>query len=232
MSTKYSITLTWNNEKSKLVIPVLPEKIDVDTSIKNEKVNVAELGEVVERGTPNAAKYSWDSIFPAKTSPVVSVSNLKSPKSYVDAITKLMKAQTPIHLVVSGTGVSDYCLITSFKYDEQGGDVGTINYGIDLTQYRTVTVRKLKKTSAPKKKTTNNTSRPSTTSNSSSGTYTVKSGDCLWSIAQAKLKNGSKWTKIYDLNESVIKNTAKKYGVTASKSYPVIYAGTVLKMPK
>lgn len=228
MSTKgYSITLTWNKEKSKLLIPVLPEKIEIKKGVNNSKVEVAELGEIIEKGIPNCSKYSWSSIFPLKTSPLVEVKNLKSPKSYVEQIEKLMKSQTPAHLVVAGTGVTDYCLITEFSYSEEGGDVGTINYSINLTQYKSVTVRKLTKSTAKKK---NTTSRPSSTK-STSNTYTVKKGDCLWSIAQAMLKDGSKWTKIWDLNESAIKNTAKKRGITASKNNPIIFTGTVLKLP-
>lgn len=228
MSTKYSITLSWNNEKSKLYIPVLPEKIEISTGMKNDMVNVAELGEIVEKGTSKANEYSWSSILPVNKSPVVSITTLKTPQSYVEQILKLMKNQTVVHLVVSGMGVTDYCLIKSFKYDEQGGDVGTINYSIELVQYQTVTVRKITKTTA-KKSTAKTTSRTSTSSNSK--TYTVKTGDCLWSIAQAKLCDGNKWTKIYDLNSSTIVSTAKKRGVTASKNNPIIFSGTVLKLP-
>lgn len=228
MIIKYEIAITWNNEKSKLYFPVLPEEINVKEGIKNSKIEVCELGEIIERGTPNCKKYSWKSIFPAQKSPLVSVNNLKSPKSYVEQIEKLMNSQTPVHLIVSGTGVTDYCLITDFSYSESGGDVGTLAYSIDFTQYKTVKVRKLTKSTAKKATTT---SRVSTTSTAKSNTYTVKSGDCLWSIAQAKLGDGNKWTKIWDLNESTIKNAAKKRGVTASKNYPIIYAGTVLKLP-
>lgn len=34
--------------------------------------------------------------------------------------------------------------------------------------------------------------------------YTVKSGDSLWSISQNLLGDGSRWTQIYDLNQSLI----------------------------
>lgn len=229
MSSKYSITLTWNNEKSKLVIPVLPEKISVKKGTSNSKVDVAELGQIYLKGTPDCADYSWDCIFPSHKSPVVCVKKLSSPKTYISKIESLMNNQTAVHLVVAGSGLTEYCLITDFKSHEEGGDVGTFNYSISLKEYRTVKVRKLSKSTAKK---SNNSKRPTTkASSSTSKTYTVKSGDCLWSIAQAKLGDGSKWGKLYDLNASVIKSTAKKYGVTASKNNPIIYSGTVLKLP-
>lgn len=231
MSSKYSIAITWNNEKSKLYIPVLPEKIEIKKGVSNSKIDVVELGEIIEKGTPNCSKYSWNSIFPSMTSPLVSVSNLKSPNTYVEQIEKLMNSQTPVHLIVSGTGVTDYCLITDFSYSEEGGDVGTLFYSIDLIQYKTVTVRKLTKSTAKKATTTSRTSTKSTNTSSNSNTYTVKSGDCLWSIAQAKLGDGNKWSKIWDLNATTIQNVAKKNGVSASKNNPIIFAGTVLKLP-
>lgn len=38
------------------------------------------------------------------------------------------------------------------------------------------------------------------------GTYTVKSGDCLWSISQQFYGVGTKWTVIYKANTAIIKN--------------------------
>ncbi|WP_295761564.1 5'-nucleotidase C-terminal domain-containing protein [uncultured Oscillibacter sp.] len=40
------------------------------------------------------------------------------------------------------------------------------------------------------------------------GTYTVKSGDCLWSIAQAAYGTGTKWGVIYAANQSSVKDPA------------------------
>lgn len=38
------------------------------------------------------------------------------------------------------------------------------------------------------------------------GTYTVKSGDCLWTISQQFYGTGTKWTVIYKANTAIIKN--------------------------
>ncbi len=37
-------------------------------------------------------------------------------------------------------------------------------------------------------------------------TYTVKSGDCLWRIAQRVYNNGARWRVIYDANKAILKN--------------------------
>ena len=38
------------------------------------------------------------------------------------------------------------------------------------------------------------------------GDYVVKSGDCLWSIAQKAYGTGRQWQVIYNANKDVIKN--------------------------
>lgn len=40
------------------------------------------------------------------------------------------------------------------------------------------------------------------------GTYTVKAGDCLWSIAQEAYGTGTKWGVIYSANKSTVKDPA------------------------
>ena len=50
-------------------------------------------------------------------------------------------------------------------------------------------------------------------------TYEVKSGDCLWRIAQHQLNDGCRWTEIYELNRDII-----------DESY-VIYTGQELIIP-
>lgn len=61
------------------------------------------------------------------------------------------------------------------------------------------------------------------TSPPASGTYTVKSGDSLWGIAQKFYKNGAKYTVIRDANKALI---AKHNG-----GPNMIYPGDVLKIP-
>ena len=60
--------------------------------------------------------------------------------------------------------------------------------------------------------------------------YTIKSGDSLWRIAQQCLGDGTRWEEVYNANKAVIDETAKKYGhQTNEKHY--IYAGTKLTIP-
>jgi nucleoid-associated protein YgaU len=54
--------------------------------------------------------------------------------------------------------------------------------------------------------------------------YTVKSGDTLWEIAEAAYGNGAEWTKILDANKSSI-------GLLADGSQALIRPGQVLVLP-
>lgn len=54
----------------------------------------------------------------------------------------------------------------------------------------------------------------------SGGTYTVKSGDYLWKIAQQQLGDASRWKEIYDLNKGVIGSNPN-----------LLYPGEKLRMP-
>lgn len=62
---------------------------------------------------------------------------------------------------------------------------------------------------------------------SSNSTYTVKSGDSLYSIAKAMLGDGSRWMEIYNLNKAAIDKA--NAGKTVGK-YTIV-AGLSLKLP-
>lgn len=69
---------------------------------------------------------------------------------------------------------------------------------------------------------------------SSSGSYTVKQGDTLYSIAKARLGDGSRWMEIYNLNKTAIDRansgkTVSKYTITAGLSLKLPAASTKSK---
>ena len=66
---------------------------------------------------------------------------------------------------------------------------------------------------------------------SGGGNYTVVSGDTLWGIAAKKLGSGTKWTSIYDANQSTIESAAKAHGKSSSDHGHWIWPGTVLTIP-
>ena len=228
MNTNYQMWITGNAEAEKLRIPVLPEKFTVSIGSKNKSVEVAGLGEITVKQARAAYQFSYNSFFPARRFPGLSVGSPPAPLECVERIKRWMESEKPVHLILTNVGVNAFCTIEKFSYYEQGGDIGTIHYSITLKEYREVTMRKVKvervvtptatETVASVDKTpqrVDNTTPPQT--------YTVKSGDCLWAIAQKYWGDGSRWEELYYANTSVI--DPHKGG------HQMIWPGDVLTIP-
>lgn len=61
--------------------------------------------------------------------------------------------------------------------------------------------------------------------------YTVRSGDCLWSIAKKYYGDGSRWQEIYQANKDALEESARKHGYQSSNGGNVIYPGVKLSIP-
>ncbi len=69
-------------------------------------------------------------------------------------------------------------------------------------------------------------------SSTAAGTsYTVVSGDTLWSIAKSLYGNGMEYEKIYTANKDTIEETAKQRGKADSSNGHWIFPGTTLTIP-
>lgn len=218
MNTNYQMWITHNAEKEKLRIPVLPETFKISIGSNDDNVDVVGLGEIVVKQARPAFQFTFSSFFPKSAFPGISTS-FASPLTYVNKLREWQDSDKPVHLILTNIGIDVYCTIDSFKYYEQGGDVGTIYYDLTLKEYREVTVRQVtvdvpKKTATvPKTETrVDNTVQPKT--------YTVKKGDCLWNIAKQYYGNGAQYTQIYDANKSIIGGNPN-----------LIYPGQVLTIP-
>lgn len=56
-------------------------------------------------------------------------------------------------------------------------------------------------------------------------------GDTLWTIAEQLLGSPLRYAEIYDLNKTIIEETAKGRGKTDSSNGHWIFPGTVLQIP-
>jgi len=216
MTTKYEIWLTFDGEKQKILLPVLPETISQSCGSYNESVKISGLGEITVNQNRPAYIFSFSSFFPKKVFRGVSGKELTEPYSICQKILSWKNSDKPVHLIIAGTNINMYCTIEDFSMSENGGDVGTIHYSIKLKEYRAVTIRQIKVKN-------NNASLSKTPKRVDNRvvpkTYTVVKGDCLWNIAKKHLGKGSRWKEIYNLNKDKIKNAN------------FIYPGQVLKLP-
>lgn len=220
MSTKkYQMWLTYNAEKQKIQLPVLPESFSVKNGSKNDSINIAGLGEItIMQGRP-ALQFSWSSFFPATKFPGIQVKKITKPLTLVEKINKWKDGDKPVHLIVTACGVDIFATIEDFDYEEDGGDPGTYQYSITLKEYREIKVRQVK-VDVPKKTATVQKEEPRVDNTVKPKTYTVKSGDCLWNIAKKFYGNGADYTKIYNANKGTIGGNPN-----------LIYPGQVFTIP-
>lgn len=219
MSIKYQMWLTYNAEKEKIQLPVLPESFSVKNGSKNDSINIAGLGEItIMQGRP-ALQFSFSSFFPATRFPGLQVSSITKPLTLIEKINTWKQGDKPVHFIATACGVDIYATVESFNYEEVGGDPGTYQYSITLKEYREITVRQVK-IDTPKQTATVKKEEPRVDNTVQPKTYTVKKGDCLWNIAKKYYGNGAQYTKIYNANKGVIGGNPN-----------LIYPGQVLTIP-
>lgn len=219
MSSNYQMWLTYNAEKEKIQLPVLPQSFQVTNGSSNESVNVVGLGEIIIMQSRPALQFSFSSFFPATKFPGLQVDSITKPLTLIQKINTWKASKKPIHFVATACGVDLYATIENFQYSEEGGDPGTYQYSIMLKEYREITVRQVK-VNIPKATATVQKSEPRVDNTVTPQTYTVKSGDCLWNIAKKFYGNGAKYTTIYNANKGVIGGNPN-----------LIYPGQVLTIP-
>lgn len=233
MSTKYRMWITYNAEKEKIQLPVLPETFQTKNGNSNGSVNIAELGEIVVMQGRPALQISFSSFFPATKFPGLQVAKITKPLNLINKINTWKASRKPIHFIATGCGVNIYAVIDSFTYYETGGDPGTYQYSITLKEYREVAIRQVK-VAIPSVYSASNTTGVSRVTATASvknnetrvdntvkpSTYTVQYGDDLWNIAKKYYNDGAKSKEIYEANKSIIGSRPN-----------VIYPGQVLTLP-
>lgn len=219
MSIKYQMWFTYNAEKEKIQLPVLPTSFKVKNGSNNDSVNIAGLGEIIIMQSRPALQFSFSSFFPAAKFPGLQVSSITKPLTLIEKINSWKASKKPIHFIATACGIDLYATIENFDYSEEGGDPGTYQYSITLKEYREITVRQVK-VNIPKATATVKKEQPRVDNTVQPKTYTVKSGDCLWNIAKKFYGNGSRYTEIYNANKGVIGGNPN-----------LIYPGQVLTIP-
>ena len=219
MSIKYQMWLTYNAEKEKIQLPVLPETFKTNNGSSNDSMDITGLGEIIIMQSRPALQFSFSSFFPAARFPGLQVSSITKPLELVQKINTWKASKKPVHFIATACGVDLYCSIEKFNYSEEGGDPGTYQYDITLKEYREITVRQVK-VDIPSKEATVEKEEVRVDNSVQPKTYTVKSGDCLWNIAKQFYGSGSDYTKIYNANKGTIGGNPN-----------LIYPGQVLTLP-
>lgn len=219
------IYLREKNGKRELRFPILPEKI-VYKSGDTEFVtyDIMNRGEVAVPTGVGLARIGWEADFPGEgrqNDPAIR-GTWKAPKYFHDILEDWKAKGTLLTVIVTGYPFNFDVDMSTYQA-EPSGPFGDMPYSIELQEHRDIVIKTEKaKTDNPDPK------RPT----QETTTYTIKSGDTLWSIAERFLGGGSKWKTIYNANKDIIESTAKKRGYKSSDNGHWIFPGVKLSIPK
>lgn len=218
---------------TKVALSLLPDEIKTKGSVNFISYNFISVGEVKMPGGLKAQTFSWNGVFPGeamKRLPFVKKQHWKAPKEMVSVINKWKENKTRLVLMLTETPINYEVYVSSFESDYSGG-LGDIAYSISFVEARETTITAIpapvSNTSSSSKSNTTTTSRPASSKTASTTrTYTVKWGDCPWTLAEKYYGDGTKWPKIIDANQW-LKDRNNKLGVV----YYMLYVGDELTIP-
>lgn len=222
-----------------LTFPITPSELTINVGSNNKVINLINEGEVNILKSPSLIKVEFEARFPMRKYPYSR--KVHGFQAYHDVFKKLKEEKKSFRFIVARTTPSGSrtwdtninVALESYEIYESADEGDDVLVTFELKQYKEYGVKTLKTTSSSKPSTTSTSNKNrSNKSTSSNSTYVVKKGDCLWNIAKKYYGNGSKYTKIYNANKSVIESTAKKHGKKSSSNGHWIYPGTKLTIPK
>lgn len=220
----------------KCLLPVPPEKLQVNINNENETVALINGQQVNLLKKAGLTDIEFECLLPQVRYPfAVYKSKFRRAKYFLDYFEKLKVSQKPFQFIVSRClpngkalfGTNMKVSMEDYKITEDAGEGHDVKVKVKLRQYRnfgTRTVKVLDKNAQKKKKKVkkepmqreiNNSPAPSAPQ-----VYTVVKGDCLWNIAKRFYGDGSLYTVIYNANRAVIGGNPN-----------LIYPGQVLTIP-
>ncbi|HIF5074876.1 TPA: LysM peptidoglycan-binding domain-containing protein [Clostridioides difficile] len=217
-------------------LPIAPPKLEVKVTNKNKTVDLINVGEVNILKKEGLSEISFEAEFTHNKLPFYR-GTFKDVQFFLSKLELLKTDCKPFQFIVSREMGGKVLFNTNMKVSleeynivEDAENASDTKVAIKLKQYRDYSTKK--SVLAPPK---NETGRPNvkiepkrvdSVNAPSNKTYTVKSGDSLWSICQKQLGNGSLYKKVYELNKSMMDKANK--GKNLSKY--TIYKGQVLKL--
>jgi hypothetical protein len=217
------IYITEINSGRKIQIPALPQEITCGADGRFATYDILKRGQINFPDGSNLDAVSWEAMFPGEARQNEPwIRSWTSPQELDEILTGWRVNGAALKLVITDSNINIDCFIASYQPTYSGG-FGDITYSITFTEKKDLIV-----TSSTAKKTSSTSNR---TTKSQSETYTVKSVDCLWDIAQAHYGKGAEWKKIYNANKDVIEKEAKRRGFSSSNNGDRIWPGTTLSIP-
>lgn len=216
---KILLTNTADYTTPDIYFVMLPESITCETATNMISYDIMQTGEAKRPLGEELTSFSWSGTLPGKKrkgQPYLTGAGAWIDPVRIQEILSYYRVNgTKLRLIITGTPINHYVYLSEFKAT-YSGHAGDIAYDIKFEHAKDVTVLIDGSVTA-------NRSRLGGTM-----TYTVKTGDSLWSIAQKEMGNGEKYTVLYDVNQKIIDAENQRQGC---KERYMVYAGEVLNIP-
>ena len=217
-----------------LTFPITPDELSIQVGSKNKVITLISEGEINILKSPSLIEVSFNARFPMRQYPYAR--KFVDFESYWNKFKELKEKKKSFRFIVAratpnGTRTWDTNLLmaledVSLKESADEGDDVIISF--KLKQFKEYGVKNISTTSSTS---TSETSRSNDNKLQNRRVYTIKSGDCLWSIAKQLYGDGAKYPIIYNANKKSIEDTARKHGKSSSSNGRLVYPGTELNIP-
>lgn len=209
-------------------LPVTPSKLSAKIKGSNKTLTLVNEGDINFLRSPGLTEISFEMLLPMLEQ-YSFASEYHQPDYYLGILESYITEKKPFRFIVSRVSPSGDKLydtnikvsLEDYTVSEDATDGFDVTVSINLKQYIDYATKKVTVTKPDNSsKSTLKTETPRETSGKPTAkTYTVKSGDCLWTIAKKYYGNGAQYTKIYNANKDKISNPN------------LIYVGQVLTIP-
>lgn len=140
-----NIYLSVNNRKQIMKLPILPEKIKVNSPRKNETFTTVNFGDIKLLGKAGLKEIEIETFFP-KNPKVYSFSREKKRKGWdcVKLIESWSEKELPVRITITGTPINMLVSIDNFEYGPEDG-TGDIYYTLSLSEFKKIKLKKKKR---------------------------------------------------------------------------------------